>query len=355
MVFSTQQFIDIAGMKNGVIIMKDGSYRLILQVNAVNFALKSEQEQNSIIFQFQSFLNSLHFPIEICIRSRRLDLTPYLNKISTIAQNQTNELTRIQAEDYIGFVTKLITIANIMKKSFYVVVQHNTVNVKNTGLFDKIFSKNSQTFEHVKISDVEFKQSTDKLTEKANIVANGLGGLGIHCQQLTTEEIVEVFYAIYNPDESTKQRISNVDEIDAQVVGSESESPEALAGISNATVVKIDNSAIVKAQQKFKAEQPVATEATPDAATAEPTTNPPANEAETESDDVAADEAILPPAGQIAEKKDPLPTAVQTQSFGQNMNMDSIGAVDLSKNPPPTAANKVQKTASNFPTINTQN
>lgn len=353
MVFSTQQFIDIAGMKNGVIIMKDGSYRLILQVNAVNFALKSEQEQNSIIFQFQSFLNSLHFPIEICIRSRRLDLTPYLNKISTIAQNQTNELTRIQAEDYIGFVTKLITIANIMKKSFYVVVQHNTINVKNTGLFDKIFSKNSQTFEHVKISDVEFKQSTDKLTEKANIVANGLGGLGIHCQQLTTEEIVEVFYAIYNPDESTKQRITNVDEIDAQVVASESESPEALSGISNATLVKIDNSEVVKAQQKFQAEQPTAAEATPNAATTEP--NTPATEGEAESDGVPEDEVVLPPAGQIAEKKAPLPTAVQTQSFGKNMKMDSIGAVDLSKNPPPATTNNAQKTASNSPTINTQN
>lgn len=354
MVFSTQQFIDIAGMKNGVIIMKDGSYRLILQVNAVNFALKSEQEQNSIIFQFQSFLNSLHFPIEICIRSRRLDLTPYLNKISTIAQNQTNELTRIQAEDYIGFVAKLITIANIMKKSFYVVVQHNTVNVKNTGLFDKIFNKNSQTFDHVKISDVEFKQSTDKLTEKANIVANGLGGLGIHCQQLTTEEIIEVFYAIYNPDESTKQRISNVDEIDAQVVGSESESPEALAGISNATVVKIDNSEVVKAQQKFQAEQPAAGAASA-TATEGTAANPAAAETDIKSDDIPEDEVVLPPAGQIAEKKEPLPTAVQTQTFGQNMNMDSIGAVDLSKNPPPAAANNAQKTASNFPTINTQN
>lgn len=354
MVFSTQQFIDIAGMKNGVIIMKDGSYRLILQVNAVNFALKSEQEQNSIIFQFQSFLNSLHFPIEICIRSRRLDLTPYLNKISTIAQNQTNELTRIQAEDYIGFVAKLITIANIMKKSFYVVVQHNTVNVKNTGLFDKIFNKNSQTFDHVKISDVEFKQSTDKLTEKANIVANGLGGLGIHCQQLTTEEIIEVFYAIYNPDESTKQRISNVDEIDAQVVGSESESPEALAGISNATVVKIDNSEVVKAQQKFQAEQPAA-DAASATATEGTAANPAAAETDIKSDDIPEDEVVLPPAGQIAEKKEPLPTAVQTQTFGQNMNMDSIGAVDLSKNPPPAAANNAQKTASNFPTINTQN
>jgi len=345
MVFSTQQFIDIAGMKNGVIVMKDGSYRLILQVNAVNFALKSEQEQNSIIFQFQSFLNSLHFPIEITIRSRRLDLTPYLNKISTIAQNQTNELTRIQAEDYIGFVAKLITIANIMKKSFYVVIQHSTVNVKNTGLFDKIFNKNSQTFDHVKISDVEFKQSTDKLTEKANIVANGLGGLGIHCQQLTTEEIVELFYAIYNPDESTKQRITNVDEIDAQVVGSESESPEAQTGVSNVTVVKIDNSEIVKAKQKFKAEQPAAAPVAP--AEGKGTSS------EEKTDDLPEDEGVLPPAGKLAEEEQPdvATAALQNNSFIANTNASDLDAEDAAS----SSGTSVQKTASNFPTINTQN
>jgi len=350
MVFSTQQFIDIAGMKNGVIIMKDGSYRLILQVNAVNFALKSEQEQNSIIFQFQSFLNSLHFPIEITIRSRRLDLTPYLNKISTIAQNQTNELTRIQAEDYIGFVGKLITIANIMKKSFYVTIQHNTINVKSTGLFDKFFSKNSQTFDHVKISDVEFTESTNKLTEKANIVANGLGGLGIHCQQLTTEEIVELFYSIYNPDESTKQRISNVDEIDAQVVGSETESPEAITAAQNATVVKIDNSEVVKAQQKFQAEQKINVEGAPIAA-ATPAAE---GEGETSEDGISEDEVIVPPGAETPNGNTPLPAAVQANPFVGGVEADAATSSTTAASTS-SSTNDAQKTASDFPTINTQN
>ncbi|MEI7792431.1 MAG: hypothetical protein WCI57_03050 [Candidatus Berkelbacteria bacterium] len=344
MVFSTQQFIDIAGMKNGVIIMKDGSYRLILQVNAVNFALKSEQEQNSIIFQFQSFLNSLHFPIEISIRSRRLDLTPYLNKISTIAQNQTNELTRIQAEDYIGFVAKLITIANIMKKSFYVAIQHNTINVKNTGLFDKFFSKNSQTFDHVKISDVEFKESTNKLTEKANIVANGLGGLGIHCQQLTTEEIIELFYSIYNPDESTKQRITDVSQIDAQVVGSETESPEAANAAADTSVVKIDNSEVVKAQLKFQAEQKANLNTGPLGA---PATGAEAADSATEED------GIVPPAGEEAPKT-AIPAVVQNESFSASTNVDGISSGGTTA-AAPVATDTTQKTAADFPTINTQN
>ncbi|HOX41417.1 MAG TPA: hypothetical protein PK263_04435, partial [bacterium] len=94
--FSTQQFIDIAGIKDGIVILKTGGYRLVLQVSAVNFDLKSEQEQNSLIFQYQSFLNSLHFPIEILIRSKRLDLTPYLDSIKKLGENQSNELIKMQ-------------------------------------------------------------------------------------------------------------------------------------------------------------------------------------------------------------------------------------------------------------------
>lgn len=344
MVFSTQQFIDIAGMKNGVIIMKDGSYRLILQVNAVNFALKSEQEQNSIIFQFQSFLNSLHFPIEISIRSRRLDLTPYLNKISTIAQNQTNELTRIQAEDYIGFVGKLITIANIMKKSFYVAIQHNTINVKNTGLFDKFFNKNSQTFDHVKISDVDFKQSTDKLTEKANIVANGLGGLGIHCQQLSTEEIIELFYSIYNPDESTKQRITDVSQIDAQIVGSETEAPVTEGAEQNATVVKIDNSEVVKAQQKFQSEQKASV-------ASGPLVDPASATSDEASDGISDTETVVPPAGE-APANAPIPDVVQSVDFstGTSAKPGSIGTASTT---PAESPDTAEKSATNFSTSNT--
>jgi len=217
------------------------------------------------------------------------------------------------------------------------VVQHNTINVKSTGLFDKFFSKNSQTFDHVKISDVEFLESTNKLTEKANIVANGLGGLGIHCQQLTTEEIVELFYAIYNPDESTKQRITDVEQIDAQVVGSESESPDAANVALSASIVRIDNSEVVKAQQKFQAEQKTAVESSPLGAGAGQTA---------ESPEAPSEDGTVPPAGKTPNGNAPLPTSIQTESFADGVKTDTVSK---------GVTNGAQKTASNFPTINTQN
>ena len=115
---STQQNIKIAGIKDGIVFLDDGGYRFIMSCSTINFALKSEQEQNSLVFQYQSFLNSLHFPIQIVMQSKKLDLTPYLKKVSDLKDKQTNELIKMQATDYIDFVGNLINVANIMKKNF---------------------------------------------------------------------------------------------------------------------------------------------------------------------------------------------------------------------------------------------
>lgn len=253
MVFSTQQVIDIAGVKDGVIIMKDGSYRLIMQVAAINFALKSEQEQNSLVFQYQSFINSLHFPLEVVIRSRRLDLAPYLKKLGDKTKDQKNELIKMQTEDYVDFVGKLINMANIMKKTFYAVVSHNPISVKQTGIFDRFFNK-GQVFDHLKISDSEFKNHSEKLTERANIVASGLGGMGLHCFQLSTEEIIELFYQIYNPDEAAKERVTDAASLSSPVVVSEDEVSHTDKPKEGQTENVIDNSQIVVAQRKQEAE-----------------------------------------------------------------------------------------------------
>lgn len=272
MPLSTQDAIDIAGIKDGIIIMRDRSYRVILQVVASNFALKSEQEQSSIIFQYQSFLNSLHFPIEVVIRSRRLELAPYLKKIGDIATKQQNELIKMQATDYVDFVSKLITLANIMKKSFYAVISYVPLGAAiKTGFFDQLTGKNLQNFDHIKISDEEYKDNVQKLMERANIVAAGLGTMGLHCFQLSTEEIVELFYQIYNPDDSAKERVADAELLSSSVILSEKE--KVLVGDEAATppVEKaeetslIDNSSIVKAKQKAEAEraQQAAGEAAP--------------------------------------------------------------------------------------------
>lgn len=249
---STQQFIDIAGIREGIIILKNGGYRLILSTSAVNFSLKSEQEQNSLVFQYQSFLNSLHFPIQIVIQSKKLDLNQYLKKLNTAKEKQKNELLRLQMEDYSEFVSQLINVANIMKKNFYVVVSYDPINISGGSIIDKIFKKNAPA--NIKISDVEFKRHKDELVERANVLASGLGSMGIRCVQLNTEEIIELFYKIYNPEMADKERFEDVESIDSSVVidkreagmvKSESKSPDK-------EEVLIDNGSLVEEQQKVK-------------------------------------------------------------------------------------------------------
>ena len=256
--FSTQQQIEIAGIKDGIVIMKDGTYRVILGVTATNFALKSEMEQNSLIMQYQSFLNSLHFPIEIAIRSKRLDLAPYLTKMKALGDKQSSELIRALSADYVDFVGKLVTIANIMKKSFFVAVAYSPISVKQVGLFNMLFGQKTQKFDHLKISDADFKIATDKLLENAGIVASGLGSMGLHCYQLSSEQIIELFYQIYNPAESTKERLTDAETLASQVVSIKKDGPKDPAQpdpSNNGAPPLIDNTHIVTAQMQQDAEQ----------------------------------------------------------------------------------------------------
>lgn len=224
--FSTQQYIEIAGIKEGIVILKNGGYRLILSVSTTNFALKSEQEQNSIVFQYQSFLNSLHFPIEIVMRSKQLDLSPYLAKIEGLISKQDNELLQIQTSDYVDFVAKLINVANIMKKTFYVVIPYQPITVQNANFLSKLFTRQSSVVSELRISEDEFKKNTDQLRQYGQIVAAGLGGIGLHCIQLTTEEIIELFYQIYNPEIAGKERISDTKNLTSEVIMSTTEKKE---------------------------------------------------------------------------------------------------------------------------------
>ena len=206
---STQNYIDIAGIKDGIVIMKNGQYRIILQVTSINFQLKSDDEKNAIIFQFQNFLNSLHFPIQITVRSKRVELAPYLERMMKLAEKQTNPLLRDQTLEYVTFVGKLVEVANIMKKVFYVVIGQDALISKKTGLFGNLFNK--QTAETLKIAEEEYKRKIDELNGKANSVINGLSGMGLRAKQLTTEEIINFFYQSYNPDLAENERLQDID------------------------------------------------------------------------------------------------------------------------------------------------
>lgn len=212
---STQKHLNIAQIRDSIVVMKDGTFRAVLVVSAVNFALKSQKEQDSIIYQFQGFINGLNSPVQILIQSRQLDLNSYLNGLAERAKNQTNELLQFQMVDYIDFVTRLITLANIMEKRFYVVLPHDTVKQGSSGLLDILLGGRKTTPHY---TQQQFSKYQSELTERVNVMVSGLAGMGLRAVQLNTQELVEFYYSIYNPEESTEEKLTNVEDLKAGIV-----------------------------------------------------------------------------------------------------------------------------------------
>lgn len=212
---STQQHLPFAQIRDNTVIMKDGTMRAVLVVSSVNFALKSQQEQDAIIYQFQNFVNSLTFPIQISVQSRQLDLSNYLENLAKIARDQPNELLRFQMIDYIDFVGRLITLANIMEKRFFVVVPHDTVRTGSDGLLSLFLGgrKTTPTF-----TQQQFDRYKQELSERVNVMVSGLASMGLRSVQLNTQELVEFYYAIYNPEEATTEKLIDVDQLRAGIV-----------------------------------------------------------------------------------------------------------------------------------------
>ena len=218
---STQSNINIARIQDGVVITKDGGLRMILLVTAINFSLKREEEQNALVYQYQNFLNSLTFAIQIVIQSRQLDLSSYLTKLDQRLAAQTNELLQIQTADYIDFVRKMIALANIMDKKFFIVVPYNPTNLVKRSFFDRLVHPNKTAPD---IGLAEFKQYREELLQRINVVMSGLTPLGLRSIPLDTQQLIELFYQTFNPEEATKERLTDEELLISPVVGSELES-----------------------------------------------------------------------------------------------------------------------------------
>lgn len=220
---STQSHLKLAQIRDSMVIMRDGSFRAVLVVSAVNFALKSKQEQDAIIYQFQSFVNSLTNPIQIVVQSRQLDLNGYLQDLANRAKQQTNELLQFQMVDYIDFVSRLITLANIMDKRFYVVLSHETVTTGSKGLFSLVFGRKTTP----SFTTEQFERYREQLTERVNVMISALAGLGLRAVQLETQELVEFYYALYNPEESVAEKLTDVADLQSGVIKAAAEHKEA--------------------------------------------------------------------------------------------------------------------------------
>lgn len=199
---ATQEFVPIQEVRDGIIILKDGSMRSILIASSINFALKSEDEQNATIFQFQNFLNSLDFQIQIFLQSRRLDIRPYLALLEERQKMQTSDLMRIQIREYANFIKTFTDSVEIMTKSFFVIIPYTPSAIDFSGKRGMFAPKSTKTSAEQK-SD-SFEESRIQLEQRVSIVSGGLSRCGIRTVPLGTEEIVEVFYKLFNPGDVDK-------------------------------------------------------------------------------------------------------------------------------------------------------
>lgn len=195
---ATQNFVSIREIKENVIILKSGQMCSILLASSVNFALKSYDEQQAILQQFQVFLNTLDFSLQFFIQSRRLNIEPYLELLKTREPNQDNDLMRIQLREYIEFIKTFTSEVDIMSKNFFVVVPYSPTPINITK---GITSFLSQSPKRNSEPEMRFEEQRIQLEQRVNVVEQGLSRVGIRTVQLKTDDLVELFYHIYNPSD----------------------------------------------------------------------------------------------------------------------------------------------------------
>lgn len=209
---NSQYFLDISEIKDGVIILKNGGLRAILMVSSINFALKSIEEQDAIIFQYQRFLNSLDFSIQIAVNSRKLNIDNYLDTLKTKEKEQINELLRFQIAEYREYVKGLVQMANIVSKTFYVVIPFALSEKTNTNFLKKMLKAVSK--KKIMQNREEFERSKEQLWQRVEHVVSGLSGVGLKMTPINTQEIIELFYNLYNPGLSEKVGLADINDLD---------------------------------------------------------------------------------------------------------------------------------------------
>lgn len=198
---ATQEFVPIKEARDGILILKDGSLRALVLANSTNLSLKSSDEQRATILQFQNFLNTLDFTTQISVQSRRLDIRPYLLLLEERMKVQNEPLLKLQTREYIEFVRNFTDTVSIMTKSFFVVVPYTHATLKSDGdILGKLFGRKNKA--EAKVAEqLDFEEKRSQLEERVSVVQQGLARCGIKSVQLGTEEVVEVFYKVFNPGE----------------------------------------------------------------------------------------------------------------------------------------------------------
>lgn len=218
---STQNALQISEIRDGIVIMNDGSFRSVVMMKSINFDLMSPEEREAVEYAYQNFLNSLYFEVQVFVRSTKVDIRPYLEKLDKIRSEHDNMLLAVLMEDYLDYIAALAEQTNIMDKKFYVIVPfyHNLDTKKvaqaSKGFMTTIFGTKEQT---VTIDEAKLEAAKTELKNRAQTVLSGLLQCGVHGVPLDTQELIELYYDSYNPDTATRQPLKNFNEMTAPII-----------------------------------------------------------------------------------------------------------------------------------------
>jgi hypothetical protein len=221
---STQNALQIAEIRDGIVIMNDGSFRSVIMVKSINFDLMSGEEREAVEYSYQSFLNSLYFPLQIFIRSQKVDLRPYLERLNKIRQEHDNMLLALLMDDYLAYISNLAMQTNIMDKKFYVVIPFfPTLDVQKALSQSKNFFSGLKGLfvtqqQKVVVNEQDLNAAKDELRNRIQATLSGLQQCGIQGLPLDTQELIELYYDTYNPDTATRQQLKNFNDLNTPVV-----------------------------------------------------------------------------------------------------------------------------------------
>ena len=220
---TTQNTLLFSEIRDNMVVMNDGSFRAVVACKSINFDLMSSKEREGIEYSYQNFLNSLYFPVQILIRSQRVDIGPYIERLTNIRRNQENMLLNLLTDDYIDFIDTVSQEANIMDKSFYVIVPYwpqgdvQSVKRASKSLFGTIFGGNQQQ-RAIVVDHAQYEKAKDEIKNHVDSVMSGLFQLGVKCVQLNTKELGELYYNFYNPDTAVREPLGNFQDVTAMYV-----------------------------------------------------------------------------------------------------------------------------------------
>lgn len=209
---AVQRFLPIAEIKQDTVVLKNGGIRAVLGVTSMNFSLKSDDEQQAIINSYQQFLNSVTFPIQIVVRSTKLNVDSYIADLERRAAEQKNPLLKEQTLDYAHYIDRLIDVSDIMQKRFFVVIPMDPVGAIKVSFLQKYLSwlNPGDTREKALTRKRQFDELFATLRDRVTIVQSGLSSVGLASERLTTSELIELYYEIYNPGTSREQKLQSL-------------------------------------------------------------------------------------------------------------------------------------------------